>query len=125
MEITELIRQSAIFSAFEDDELAEVLNITRERRFREGDAIMQEGEQGETMYMVVEGEVEVSKALTMKFGDDDFRKTDRVLTHFRPEDHEIFGEMALIARENRSASIMAKTDCLLLEIKRDDCLRLV
>jgi len=87
--------------------------------------IMQEGEWGDTMYMVIEGEVEVSKSLTMKFGDDDFRKTEKVLTRFQPQDNVIFGEMALMGQDSRSASIMARTDCVLLEIRRDDFIRLV
>ena len=125
MEIAEIVKSSFIFQTLDDNELAEILSITTEKRFQKGDVIMQEGEKGDTMYLVVEGEVEVSKSLTMKFGDDDFRKTEKVLTRFRPEDHVIFGEMALIARDNRSASIMAQTDCNLLEIKRDDFIRLV
>ena len=125
MDTKKAARNSFIFNGLRDDELDEVLNITREKRFLEGDVIMQEGEEGDTMYMVVAGEVGVSKTLTMKFGDDDFRKTEKVLTRFRPEDNVIFGEMALICRDRRSASVLAHTDCLLLEIKREDFLRLV
>jgi CRP-like cAMP-binding protein len=33
--------------------------------------------------------------------------------------------MALIGQDTRSASISAKTDCLLLEINRDDFIRLI
>ena len=125
MELVEAIKKSFIFSTLEEEELAEVLKITREKRFQEGDVIMQEGDKGDTMYLVVEGEVGVSKSLTMKFGDNDYRQTEKVLTSFRAEDHVIFGEMALIGQDNRSASIMARTDCLFLEIKREDFVRLI
>ena len=37
----------------------------------------------------------------MKFGDDDFRKAEKVLTRIQPEDNVIFGEMALIGQDNR------------------------
>jgi CRP-like cAMP-binding protein len=125
MEISETVKNSSIFSTLENEELEEVLRITKEKRFLQGDMIMLEGEKGDTMYMVLEGEVGVSKSLTMKFGDEDYRETEKVLTRFRPEDHEIFGEMALIGQDNRSASIMARTNCILLGIKRDDFLRLI
>ena len=69
--------------------------------------------------------LEVSKVLTLKFGEDDFRETEKVMTRFGPDDYEVFGEMALIAREKRSASIAALTDCVLLEINREDFLMLV
>ena len=99
MEIAEIVRNSFIFKTLDDEELGEVLRVVREKRFLKGEVIMQEGEKGDTMYMVAEGEVGVSKTLTMKFGDDDFRKTEKVLTRFRSDDHVIFGEMALIAQD--------------------------
>jgi CRP-like cAMP-binding protein len=77
------------------------------------------------MYMVVEGELDVSKSLTMKFGDDDFRKTEKVLTRFHPDDHVVFGEMALIGKEKRSATIIARTACVLFEINRGDFMCLI
>jgi CRP-like cAMP-binding protein len=125
MEMREVIKESSIFSTLEDEELSEVLHIAREKRFPKGELVMQEGEQGDSMYLVVEGEIGVSKSLSMKFGDNDFRQTEKVLTHFRPEDHAIFGEMALICQDCRSASIMARTDCILLEIGRDDFIGLI
>jgi CRP-like cAMP-binding protein len=125
MELTDAIKKSFIFNTLEENEVTEILNISNEKRFLKDEVIMHEGEKGDTMYLVVEGEVGVSKSLTMKFGDNDFRKTEKVLTLFRPDDHVIFGEMALIGQDNRSASIMANTDCLFLEIKRDDIINLI
>ena len=125
MNALDAIRKSFIFSSLEDDQLSEILKIMRERRFKKDEIIMQEGEKGDTMYLVIEGEVGVSKSLTMKFGDNDFRQTEKVLTSFKPDDHVVFGEMALIGQDSRSASIVARTDCLFLEINRADFLKLV
>lgn len=125
MKALDAIRKSFIFSSLEDDHLSEILKITRERRFKKDEIIMEEGEKGDTMYLVVEGEVVVSKSLTMKFGDNDFRQTEKILTSFNPDDHVVFGEMALIGQDSRTASIVARTDCLFLEINRADFLKLV
>jgi CRP/FNR family transcriptional regulator, cyclic AMP receptor protein len=125
MKALDAIKKSIIFSSLEEDQLSEILSITREKRFNKDEIIMQEGEQGDTMFLVVEGEVGVSKSLTMKFGDNDFRQTEKVLTSFKPDDHVVFGEMALIGQDSRSASIIARTDCLLLEINRADFLKLI
>ena len=124
-DIRETVRKASIFKNLEDQEISEVLNIATEKRVREEDLIMQEGDEGSTMYMLLEGEVEVSKSLTMKFGGGDIRKAEKVLSSLRAQDHVILGEMALIAKERRSASILAKTDCVLLEIRRDDFMRLI
>ncbi len=125
MEAREAAKNAFIFRTLQEEELKEVIGITREKRFHQGDVIMEEGEDGDTMYLMLEGEVGISKSLTMKFGDNDYRKTEKVLTVMRPENKEVFGEMALIGRDTRSASITARTDCLLLEIKRDDFIRMV
>ena len=125
MDALETLKNSFIFKTLEKDELDVVKDILREHRFQEGDVIMQEGEEGDTMYMVVEGELDVSKSLTMKFGDNDFRKTDKVLTRFSPDDHVVFGEMALIGREKRSATIIARTACVSFEINRDEFMGLI
>jgi CRP/FNR family transcriptional regulator, cyclic AMP receptor protein len=125
MNALDALKKSFIFSSLGEDDLREVLKITREQRFNKDETIMQEGEKGDCMYLVVEGDVGVSKSLTMKFGDNDFRQTEKILTSFKPEDHAIFGEMALIGQDSRSASIIARTDCLFLEINRNDFIRLI
>lgn len=125
MDISESVKNALIFKTLDENQIEKVLNITREIRVYHGDVIMQEGDEGSTMYMIVQGEVGVSKSLTMKFGDDDFRQAEKVLNRFRHEDHVIFGEMALIGNDTRSATIMARSDCVLAEINREDFIRLV
>jgi len=125
MEIVEAVRNASIFETLEADEIENMLKVVREKSFSQGDVVMQEGEEGDTLYILVEGEVGVSKSLTMKFGDDDFRQEEKVLTRLRAEDRVIFGEMALIGRDNRSATVLARSDCVLAEIRRDDFLGLV
>jgi CRP/FNR family cyclic AMP-dependent transcriptional regulator len=124
-DIRETVRKASIFRDLGDEEISEVLSITTEKRVHKDDLIMQEGDEGSTMYLLLEGEVEVSKALTMKFGGEGIRKAEKVLSTLRAQDHVILGEMALVAKEKRSASILAKTDCVLLEIRRADFMRIV
>ena len=125
MDAENAIQNSSIFSGLDEKELADVLSITAEKNFAKGDIIMQEGEKEDSLYLIVNGEVDVSKSLTMKFEDDDFRETEKVLTHYGSDDNIILGEMALIKQDSRSASVLARTDCTLLEIKRDVFIKLV
>lgn len=124
MELAKL-KSLPLFDELDEEELNQVKHIIKEKRFREKETIMKEGDEGDTMYLVLEGEVEVSKTLTMKFGENDYRETDKILTCFRAEDHVVFGEMALIARDTRSATVVALGDCILLEISRSDFLRVL
>jgi CRP/FNR family transcriptional regulator, cyclic AMP receptor protein len=125
LEIEGILGKASVFRGLAKEDLAEVFNIVREERFRQGQTIMQEGDEGAKMYILVDGELSVSKTLTMKFGEDDYRKTEKALNKLNAKHHPIFGEMALIAQDKRSASVTCDTDCLLLEINREDFLRLV
>jgi len=125
MNPVEIIKETFIFNNLDEQEVADILKITEERRFSKGETIMQEGQEGDSMYIVADGNVEVSKTLTMKGGEGDFAKREKILKRFKAEDNVVFGEIAMIDRENRSASVVTTTDCILLEIKRQDLLDLI
>jgi len=66
--------------------------------FSAGTVIIQEGQEGSHMYVVMKGEVTISLK-------------DKVLATARPG--EIVGEMALINSDIRSATVTADTECTL------------
>ena len=66
---------------------------------------MQEGERGDNMFLIVDGEVSI-------------RRGETPLKTLGPKD--FFGEMSIIDGEARSASAIAQKDCLLLRIDRED-----
>jgi len=66
--------------------------------FPAGSVIITEGKEGNLMYVVMQGEI----AISLK---------NRVIAMALPG--EIVGEMALINAEIRSATVTAKTDCVL------------
>ena len=76
------------------------------------------------MYMLEEGKVEVSKTMVMQAGGAENSSRDKVLTKLSAEDHAIFGEVALFEQNKRTATVVALTDCPLLEIGKADFLRL-
>ena len=68
-----------------------------------GEYVFRAGEQGESMYVVTEGEVEVKDGAT-------------TLETAGPG--SIIGELALIDDEPRSATVVAKSDCKLVAVDR-------
>ena len=125
MNASEALRKTFIFKDLDDQEVEEVLEISQERRFVMGETITQEGERGDSMFILIDGNVEVSKTLTMKLEQGDFTEREKILTRAKAEDNLVFGEIAMINRENRSASVVTTTECILLEIKREDFLDLL
>jgi CRP/FNR family transcriptional regulator, cyclic AMP receptor protein len=69
--------------------------------FTGGDIIFKEGDPGEVMYAVIEGEV-------------DLKVNDKVI--YTVGAGEVLGEMALIDKKPRSATAVAKTPCKLVII---------
>jgi CRP-like cAMP-binding protein len=124
-DVKRLILQKAdFFRDLAEDEITAIIRIMAPKKFPSGAVIMREGDQGDTLYMMAAGRVEVNKTLTMKFGQDDYRETEKTLTILSADTHAVFGEMALITEDQRSATITALSDCMLYEISRADFLRL-
>lgn len=76
-------------------------NEPRRSTVAAGTVIFSEGEKGTSMYALLEGEVEVAKG----------GRVVAVLTA-----GEVFGEMAVIDHEVRSATVTTRTQCQLVEI---------
>ena len=120
----DFLQKIYIFQDLGPQQIEFIAQITTPHYFQAGQAVMKEGEFGNSMYVIAEGRVEVGKALTMKFGEDDYRETEKTLSVLGAEDHVVIGEMALVTEAERSATITAKEDCLLYEITREDFLSL-
>lgn len=124
MEGKKFLRTIPILQDLDEEEIHQLLKITRPIRYPKGTVILKEGETGESMYIIEEGMVEVSKALVMRWGREDYQDRDKILTKLSAEDHAIFGEVALFEENRRTATVVALTDSLLLEIAKADFLRL-
>ena len=89
------------------------------------DIVIKEGDPGDSLFLLLEGEVEVSQALTFimtKKPVPDSR--EKAILRLNHNMNPFFGEMSIFAEEDkRTANIRAVTRCLLAEIHRDDFFR--
>jgi CRP-like cAMP-binding protein len=112
-----------LFQDLEDTEVQQVLSRATPRDFPAGAAILQEGETGDSIFIMCCGEVEITKALTMVLEED--TPKEKVMIRLSAEDGVCFGEMALLENEARSATVTARSPCSLLELNRKDFLDLI
>ena len=101
-----------LLSTLPDGDLALLASVMEEKRFPAGTEILQEGEPGDEMYLLWEGSVDVLKKTL--YGEP------YVTASLQDSYHCSFGEMALIDRGKRSATVRAKTDCRALSLSYGD-----
>jgi CRP/FNR family cyclic AMP-dependent transcriptional regulator len=118
-----LCQKIYLFQDLGEDELHQVLNRTSRREFSAGEVIIQEGEPGDSLFIMRAGEVEITKQLTLVLDED--TPKERVMIRLKAENGVYFGEMALLENETRSATVTASTDCSLLELHQRDFLDLI
>ena len=94
-----------------DDDLTALETYVKEESFNEGDNIIKEGDIGDTLYILISGKVDVIKKTIY---DDEF-----ICASLDASMHCLFGEMAVIDNDKRSATIKAKTECKTLSLNRD------
>jgi CRP/FNR family transcriptional regulator, cyclic AMP receptor protein len=123
-----LLQETDLFKNLTAEQIKTLLGICRQVEFSENEIIMKEGDMGSSLYIILEGTVEVIKSLVLGDGsEDDFRESvkNKVFTKLDEKSHAVFGEIALLEECRRSATIRANTDCILYEIREDDFLQLV
>lgn len=99
------LRRVKIFAGMDDSQLERFLQyieVTNARQFSE---IINQGDPGDALYLVLEGEVRVRMMIAGK---------ETILTALGPG--EFFGEIALFDNGPRSADVVANTDTTLLKV---------
>lgn len=118
------LSETDLFQGLKADQIRKVLTISRTVRFQKNEMVMEEGQVGDTMYVILEGEVQVIKTLTLRGVEEDRDGKNKVFTKLGAEQHAVFGEIALLEDSERTATVCALTDCVFYEIGKEDFLRL-
>ncbi|MBV7339851.1 cyclic nucleotide-binding domain-containing protein [Chloroflexi bacterium TSY] len=101
--LIDLLKSIQLFANTPDTILVEVSRLLKEVSLPEGATIFAEGELGDAMYIVALGRIHIHRG-------------GRTLTYL--ENGAVFGEMALLDPEPRSATATVVSDALLLRLER-------
>jgi CRP/FNR family transcriptional regulator, cyclic AMP receptor protein len=110
MDKLEVLSGSPLFDMLSNQELEYVADLSRPRKVGAGQVIFEEGELGDSLFVISTGEVEVVRK--------DPSGAPRVLATLTAP--QFFGEMSLIDKEYRSATVRAKGDCELLHLTAEN-----
>jgi serine/threonine protein phosphatase PrpC len=105
-----IFSQLPLFSALSYTELLRLMNVAERRDFKENEIIFQEGEEGDGLYILLSGKVQIMRG-------------DMPIVVYEKGCH--FGEMSLVESATRLAKAKAAADSKILIIKRRDFFRLL
>lgn len=104
------LNQSFMFRSLEANDLQIVINAMEEVKFAKGDNVIKQGDDGDVLYFVFDGELDCHKLFPGK------NAPTHLLTYTPGMS---FGELALLYNTPRAASIVANTDAVLYSLDRE------
>ena len=108
-EVPTVLPTIPLFSDLSKNAFIQLMEQMVMRSVLPGEVIITEGEVGDSMYIISNGRVKITK--TSEMG------TEIILAHLG--DGTFFGEMALLSDSPRSASVIAEDETLLFRVSRD------
>lgn len=102
--------QIALFDGLTTEDKRLFFDVAKQRSYQDRDVIVTEGEVGDAMFVIVSGAVQVEKTT--------LDQQQEVLTSL--DEGECFGELALVDRGPRSATIRASGDTEVYEFSQSD-----
>jgi CRP/FNR family transcriptional regulator len=111
----ELLRRVPLFSDLSEHDLAQVAGVAIPRSFPKGARVFHEGDRSDVCYIVRSGEVRVTRE----------HSDGRVIALATAGPGELFGELAMLDGQARSASVETLDDTELLALPARDMRRLL
>jgi CRP-like cAMP-binding protein len=99
-----LLKSLALFKDTPENILADLAPLMKEIHYEAGVEIFKEGDTGDCMYIIEQGNIRI-------------HKVDTTLAILK--DKEVFGELSLLDADTRSASATTETDCTLYKIDQE------
>jgi len=109
VDATDLLRSIPLFEGLAEDDLVALSATLVPCRFAAGSMIFAQGDRGDSMFIVQSGDVNIHLP-----GDESRRISLKDIAR-----GEFFGELALFDDKPRSASALATSDTVLLELQRE------
>lgn len=106
--IREALNESFLFNHLNNSEMETIIDAFFDDHVEEGANIINEGDEGDLLYVIDEGEIEIYKTKDNK---------KEVLTTLKSKD--VFGELALLYNSKRAATAKALTKCHLWALDRE------
>ena len=117
MQTAAFLQQQPLFGGVDNQAMSAIMPLLREADFACGELIVREGDQGDSLFVICSGSVEVLKSSPQT--ENPFGERIAVL-----KVGDVFGEMELIDLQNRSATVRALEPVSTLALSNGDLFRI-
>lgn len=114
----ELLKNVPAFETLDYDQMGKIADVLQLKEFKSGDVLVRQGDQGDELFIMMEGECAVTIA-TGAGPEVDIQE------HRRCRVGDLFGERALLQRALRAATVTACTDAKVLCLTREKLERIL
>lgn len=102
------LRKSPLFEGLSDEELTRLIDMAERVTLRPGEILIKQGDLGDSAYVILSGEFEIQKQTGQSLIKIDVRNPG-----------DVVGEMALLSRAPRNATVISKSDSETLRIPQE------
>ncbi len=110
----EILKKIYVFSDLNEKQLEKIASLLKPVKAKEGKTIIKENTKGDDIFIVLEGQVRISRFINGK---------EEAITFLNPGD--MFGEMAILGNLERSATVIAHTNVIMFKLKGKDFIDLI
>ena len=119
------IKKYSLFDGLTENEIEKFISLMNFKTIKEQDIIMKEGDDGDTIVLLLSGEVSITQALTLKNKKAISDNREKVLIKLNAQSHPFFGEISLFNEvDKRTATITAISKCDIAILNDDDIITL-
>ena len=111
----DFLKSVNIFSDLSETELASIQQVCKTRKYPKNSMIILEEEMGDVVFIVMSGTVKITRV------NDEGKEVILAMLG----SGEVFGEMAILDGESRSANALSQENCEVVTINREDFLDLL
>ena len=121
----EQLKNYKIFENLTDDQIEKFRPILNKKEVDGGNKFIVEGDEGNSIYLLLNGEAEINQALTLSVNKSDSDKREKSIMKLTDKDFPQFGEMSIFSEGDvRTANVRAQTDCTLAKIDKEDLFKI-
>ena len=118
---TEKLKNYKIFEDLSNENINLFVDVLEEVKVDKGENFISEGDAGDSVFLLLKGEVEVNQVLTLSVNKGEIDRREKALIKLSSDDYPQFGELSMFSEgDRRTANVKAKSNCTLGKVTKEN-----